>query len=41
MSDNSAMGEEMLAIVWSTTSGGEHHPLDDSTSMVFNGQWCE
>ena len=27
----------MLAIVWSTTSGGEHHPLDGSTSMV---QWC-
>ena len=27
----------MLAMVWSTSSGGEHHPLDGSTSMV---QWC-
>ena len=26
-----SQGEEMLAIVWSTTSGGEHHPLDGST----------
>ena len=34
MSDNLATGEEMLAMVWSTTSGGEHHPLDGSTSMV-------
>jgi len=34
VSDNLATGEEMLAMVWSTTSGGEHHPLDGSTSMV-------
>ena len=35
------MGEETLAIVWSTT-GGEHHLLDGSSSMV-NGvcAFCE
>jgi len=29
-----ATAEETLAMVWSTTSGGEHHPLDGSTSTV-------
>ena len=28
MSDNSSMEEETPAIVWSTTSSGEHHPLE-------------
>ena len=33
MSDNSAMGKETLAMVWSTTSSRGHHPLDGSTLM--------
>ena len=38
MLDDLAMGEETLAKVWSTTSGGEHHPLDGSTSeSMVNG----
>jgi len=28
------MREETLDMVWSTTSSGEYHPLDGSTSMV-------
>jgi len=35
MSNNSAMREKMLTMVWSTS--GEHHPLDGSTSVV---QYC-
>ena len=27
----------MIAMVWSTTSGGVHYLLDGSTSMI---QWC-
>ena len=33
----SHMGRKAIAMVWSTTSGGKHHPLDGCTSMV---QWC-
>ena len=31
------MGRKAIVMVWSTTSGGKHHPLDGCTSMV---QWC-
>ena len=33
-SNNLGHREEMLVMVWSTTSSGEHHPLDDSALMV-------
>ena len=38
-SNNSVKREEILAMIYSTTSSEEHHPLDGSASMIqwFNG----